>query len=592
MSENETLAATREAHAELRAAYHALRIEAGTAPSEDQLAELTRMANEISSFASTPAEAVEAEAESEETLVAASPAAPAAAPVEPKQALALVASGDITGHPVGTDMDLLEVATAVVKKTSTFKTAAKSRAEFSIAQIAKPTRPETTIRDNDQSAIDAAIAFCRDETKLPGGSLVAAGGWCSPSETWYDLLDYSSTDGLLSIPTVTLARGGVRLIPGGGPQFAAIYADTGFCFTEAQDIAGGYSLTSAVVQLTEGGAGLTSFTITVNGQTTASIDDDATPATVLAALNALSNVAPGDVVVTGTSAPLNQRLSFQGELAGDVVTVSTTPTGGSGVVTVTYITVGGTTGGPKPCYEIECPEWTDYRLEVCGVCVTGGYLQNRAFPELTQDIIAKVLKAHRHRVDTNVIADIVAGSVPVSIPTTGQDPGVAAPILNSVELQVLDIRAKYRMSDSFTIEVKLPAWTKGIIRADLAYRNGVNLIDVTDGTIMTWFNERNVSVQFLANLQPLGSASPATAYPSTISYLIYPAGTWVKGENEVIDLGVIHSPDLFAYNNYSALFTEEGWNVLPVGPESRIVELDVCPSGATGAATVACDVSA
>ena len=584
----------RAAHAALRAEYNALRIEAGNDPSDEQMAELTRLANEISSFVATPAEAVEAEAESEEIeTVAASAATPAQAPAEPSRELSLVASGDITGHPVGTDMNMLEVATAVVKKTSTFKTAAKSRAEFSVAQIVKPTRPETTIRDNDQSAIDAAIAFVRDESKLPGGSLVAAGGWCAPSETWYDLLDYSSVDGLLSIPTVTLARGGVRLIPGGGPQFAEIYADTGFCFTEAQDIAGGYSLTSAVVNLVEGGAGLTSFTITVNGQTTASIDDDATAAQVQAALEALSNVAPGDVTVTGTSAPVNMRASFGGELAGDVVTVSTTPTGGSGVVTVTYVTAGGVNNGPKPCYEIECPEWTDYRLEVCGVCITGGYLQNRAFPELTQDIIAKALKAHAHRVDTNVIADIVAGSVAVSIPMKGADPGVAAPILNAVELQILDIRSKYRMSDSYTIEVKFPQWAKGVIRADLAYRNGVNLIDVTDADITRWFSERQASPQYLANFQPLSqSATPVTDYPAEISFLIYPAGTWVKGENEVIDLGVIHSPDMFAYNNYSALFTEEGWNVLPVGPESRIVTLDVCASGSTGAATVACDVSA
>jgi hypothetical protein len=486
VDENETLAAMREAYAALRA-------EAGDTPTDEQIAELTRMAGEISSFASTPAEAVEAEAESEETLVAASPAAPAAAPNEPSKALSLVASGDITGHPVGTEMDLLETAKAVVRKTSTFTSPARSRAEFSIAQIVKPSRPETTIRDNDQSAIDAAIAFARDERNLPGGSLVASGGWCSPSETWYDLLDYSSVDGLLSLPAVTLSRGGVRLIPGGGPQFAEIYADTGFCFTEAEDISGTY--------------------------------------------------APG------------------------------------------------TPPQPKPCYQIECPDWTDYRLEVCGVCITGGYLQNRAFPELTQDIIAKALKAHRHRVDTNIIADIVSGSVAVAVPTTGQDPGVAAPILNAVELQVLDIRSKYRMSESMTVEVKFPTWAKGVIRADLAYRNGVDMISVSDSMIDAWFRERNVSVQYLVNFQPLNTGANTVAYPSTISFLIYPAGTWVKGENEVIDLGVIHSPDLFAFNNYSALFTEEGWNVLPVGPESRVVELEICPSGATGAATIACDVS-
>jgi hypothetical protein len=41
------------------------------------------------------------------------------------------------------------------------------------------------------------------------------------------------------------------------------------------------------------------YTLTFDGQTTAAIDYDATAATVQAALQALSNVAPGDVIVTG-----------------------------------------------------------------------------------------------------------------------------------------------------------------------------------------------------------------------------------------------------------------------------------------------------
>lgn len=43
------------------------------------------------------------------------------------------------------------------------------------------------------------------------------------------------------------------------------------------------------------------FTITFDGQTTGNVDWDATTTEVLAALNALSNIDPGEVVVTGTA---------------------------------------------------------------------------------------------------------------------------------------------------------------------------------------------------------------------------------------------------------------------------------------------------
>ena len=451
MENDETLTALREAYAAKRA-------EVGDSPTEAQLAELTELANKIAEFASTPAETAEVDAEPqvEETAVAAS----AAAPVEPAgNTKPFVAAADVAGHPVGSDMDFAAVAKAVVRKVDAIKgNRGGARQQFQVAQIQKTFDPRAIVSEDADAR--SAIAFAKNESNLPGGSLVAAGGWCTPSEVWYDLLNLSSRDGLLSIPEVNLSRGGVRLIPGGGVQFAEVFADTGFCFTEAEDIAGVY-----------------------NGP-----------------------------------------------------------------------------DGNKGCYTVECPEWEDFRLDVCGVCISAGILQNKAFPELTQDLIEKALIAHAHRVDAAILNDIVTGSTAVAVGGSSPDESAAAPILNSVELQALDIRAKYRMSDSATIEVKFPNWAKGLIRADLAYRNGVNLLSVSDQEIAAWFAQRGVSVQYLANFTPLGQVAPAVRYPAELAYLIYPAGTWVKGASDIIDLGVLYTPARpAASTTTSALFTEEGY---------------------------------
>ena len=76
--------------------------------------------------------------------------------------------------------------------------------------------------------------------------------------------------------------------------------------------------TTQVITITGGPTGGT-FTLTYAGQTTAAIPYNATAAAVLAALEALSNIAPGDVTVTGAAGG-PYTITFTGTLAGTNVT--------------------------------------------------------------------------------------------------------------------------------------------------------------------------------------------------------------------------------------------------------------------------------
>lgn len=110
---------------------------------------------------------------------------------------------------------------------------------------------------------------------------------------------------------------------------------TEFCAAENLDPS-----VSEVQTVTEGGSGLTSFTLTYAGQTTGSIAANATAATVQTALRALSTVGGNGVVVTG-SAGGPYTVTFTGGLAGtNVAPMTSTPTGGSGTVTVATSTQG------------------------------------------------------------------------------------------------------------------------------------------------------------------------------------------------------------------------------------------------------------
>jgi len=94
------------------------------------------------------------------------------------------------------------------------------------------------------------------------------------------------------------------------------------------------SSTNEQQTVTEGGSGLTSFTLTFDGQTTTSLIAAVSAAAMQSALEALSTIGSGNVTVSGsTSGPYT--VTFVGDLAGTNVPVMTaTPTGGSGTVTI------------------------------------------------------------------------------------------------------------------------------------------------------------------------------------------------------------------------------------------------------------------
>jgi hypothetical protein len=452
-------------------------------------------------------EPAEREAEQPEALVAASGPAPVAntpapvveAPAVQIRTLSLTASAGATDYTAGQSMNLDEVADAVLSKVASLpkiRRGASFSNSYRVAQLHKSFDSQAVVDEPHQ--IEAALKFVtnpatllkRIEDMKAGKSLTASGGWCAPSEILYDIVEPETAEGLYSLPELQANRGGFWTTL--GPDFGTIFSETGFCFTEGQDIAGDYD------PLTEG----------------------------------------------------NQ---------------------------------------PKPCYKVECPDFTETRLDVCGICISAGYLQNRAYPELTQRTVRGALVAHQHRMAGRVLADVIAGSEEVGpIGAAYDNPGAAAPILEAIELQVLDMRYKNRLGTGRVMEAVFPLWTRGLIRADLSRRLGVDMLNVTDAQINAWFAARGINPQFVYNFDDIGGIGAVEAWPETVRFVVYPAGAWVRASSPVIDLGVVHDSRQFEYNNFTALFTEEGWAVIKRAHDSRVVSVPVCASGVTAAGADLC----
>lgn len=156
----------------------------------------------------------------------------------------LTASADVPGFPTGGGLaDLDVMGKALISRMKGLPTSRIGGAEgvnqrYSVAQIDLGANRTDglvqTATSNDQELVTRAA----NEARLPKGSLTAAGGWCAPSETLYDLCVTESTDGLLDLPSITVNRGGIRYTK--GPSFNDIYntAGLGWFLTEAQVIAG------------------------------------------------------------------------------------------------------------------------------------------------------------------------------------------------------------------------------------------------------------------------------------------------------------------------------------------------------------------
>ena len=251
------------------------------------------------------------------------------------------------------------------------------------------------------------------------------------------------------------------------------------------------------------------------------------------------------------------------------------------------LTVTGSTN--KPCIRVPCSTMDNRRLECYGICLTAGNLADNAWPESTRNFLQLLMAAHYHASNAryiSTIAGLATGVTGCSVTGTG----AAAPILNTFEMGAIDYRAKFGMCDTDVIEVVLPEWTLGFVRADLAKRTGVSdFMCVPNSAIRDWFDCRGIRAQFVQDYQVRAAGQPGaetaiTQYPQQVKGLLYAAGTVARGNGMNLNLGVVRDSTLNAENDFTAAWLEECHLIARFGHEVREYTVNACPDGTTGAA--------
>lgn len=453
----------------------------------------------------------------EETVTASTPPTPRVGDVAPnaprtvpgnvatdegdKPTARLVAPANLSSFNIGHEYsNLAEVAKAANQAFSLFPRdgAPGQFIRTPVMQLVRDKGADFTVNDADSpERMLQVLENAGSESRLDGGSLVAAAGWCAPSQIDYALFELETSDGLLDLPEIQINRGGLQFTP--GPDFSSIFSGAGYWHqTEAQ-------------------------------------------------------------VQAATS---------------------------------------------KPTMVIPCPSFTEKRLEVEGVAITGAFLQDRGYPEMVQRFVRGALIAHTRKLNIFKINQIVAGSTlfdytnVANVPTTDpmyKDLTVLSKLLAVIGTQVMDYRYKYRMAQNATLECILPYWLIELAREDVQRRTNLSpdeAFQVTSDMINSWFSARGVRIQWIydwqdaynaTNTSIVGQSAGIYVLPNVVEAILYAAGTWVAGVSPVVRLDTVYDSTNLALNQYAALFSEEGILVAKRGFESRRIKVNIYPSGATGA---------
>ena len=254
-------------------------------------------------------------------------------------------------------------------------------------------------------------------------------------------------------------------------------------------------------------------------------------------------------------------------------------------------------GVTKPTMPVPCPSFTDTRLEADGLAIQADLLQLRGYPELIARFVRGAMVAHTHKINQFMINALVGGSTALSLPsgvashtpgagtTWTTDHSVVSTLLSALDMAIVDYKYRQRMQLASTLEVVLPYWVQSLIRADVSRRQFLDgeasgdQFATTMQKMNDWLAVRGARVQWVYDWQdsfywaayPSGAPSQwqqfgtdptsnnfVQDWPHTIQFLVYAAGTWVRGNADIITLDTVYDSTLLAQNKTTQLFTEQG----------------------------------
>lgn len=261
----------------------------------------------------------------------------------------------------------------------------------------------------------------------------------------------------------------------------------------------------------------------------------------------------------------------------------------------------------KPCTELGCPGWVDYRDNICSICVTSSVLADRAFPEWTANQMRKFQLIYEMWINWQMLQT----ALNIARAQTGIDGDDLRwntrgyGIFNAMQEKIAYTFNQFEARTLFgpngiRMNVAFPWWAYDAIRADVGKRTGLPVSALSDQQINAVLSSgRNVSFHPLSLwntsvvappdtpdlAQWMGSSESLAAgvYPETIPMLIWPEGAFIGVRDDFLDIRGRWDYGLQRDNKQLQWFAETQWNVIPRCFEAYSIVIDSCVSGRTSA---------
>lgn len=429
----------------------------------------------------------------------------------------LTASADIPGVPMGAILNGLPglVDAAMGRLAALGRAGVDTSA--GIATV-KRERSDTRLVASEVNALEV-INFACDETRLDGGSLVAAASWCAPAELSYQFCDTAEEYGILSVPEVTASRGSMQWPV--SPDFSAIYTGSGFYLTNA-DMAKGEVFDPAnpatfrpnkpcyMIECPPN----TRLDLDVMGLCvkTPTLTERAYPELIRYVMDQImvAHAHKRNAVIIKQIEDLTTKVTLPGANA---------PTWGPGATATTLGVV-----------ELQI-EWMRYRYRL-------GF--TRTIEMVAPAFLRAILRSDLAKRTGVALLDVTNETLDSYLRMRGASPQ-----------WVVD------WQDAF-------AGAATPINPDPTVTNPGTGLPVFDPA--AW-----------------GGDTPPVAWPTSVKIMLYPAGTYFVATNDVLTIDGLYDSTLLSRNLHLALFTEEGIKVGTRGCHKGLtVTLPLCANGETG----------
>lgn len=257
----------------------------------------------------------------------------------------------------------------------------------------------------------------------------------------------------------------------------------------------------------------------------------------------------------------------------------------------------------KQCARINCPPEQTAEIQAVTLCLTFGVLQSRIFPELAVANNKLAMVAHARIAEAALLAQIKAGSIPV---TDGGTPwGAIRDLLTAVSKASMYYRDRYRINAA-NLRVILPVWVLEALRADITAgpnygASNRDFYGISDADITSFFTDRNINVTFaLDSTDPAtrgggffdkitgtpagpGNVPPAAPgtlpdWPTSVQWVLFVEGSWLYLDGGTLDLGIVRDSALVRANDYMQ-FSEVFESAVNIGCESLWITSTIDVSG-------------